>query len=373
MSQNQFATDQGGEGQQLLVAIAGAGFGIGKEGGAVHHLEQGQIGIGAHLESPLAGQAQGIGGMVGDAGQYLLQGHADGEKLRHHVGQAVDRPLDAVLAVDVGADGAGQDPLGNGQFRDLEAEAGAAVADVEQETPLHRLTHRLAQLAGRGQDAIGLAVEAVGQQIAIPQQGDDLVQIRRRVAHVYHQRQPTVGLLQCLGHAQRLQAVLTHHAAAHPRLDADDEAGVAGNGRRGEIHIEVPAVGQLVLAQQADARDVEQGVHPGLAAGGETLEVIHVVGPGAAGVDDGGDAGLNAHLVRFIVIEGGGGVAVGVAVDPAGAHMHPAAEIQGLLRHGRLWQGAEGGDFALLDGDIDELAISLAPRSDDDVVHADGL
>ena len=226
------------------------------------------------------------------------------------------------------------------------------MADVEQETPLHRLTHRLAQLAGRGQDAIGLAVEAVGQQIAIPQQGDDLVQIRRRVAHVYHQRQPTVGLLQCLGHAQRLQAVLTHHAAAHPRLDADDEAGVAGNGRRGEIHVEVPAVGQLVLAQQADAG---------------------VVGPGAAGVDDGGDAGLHAHLVRLIVIEGGRGVAVGVAVDPAGTHMHPAAEIQDLLRCCRLRQGAKGGDFALPDGDIDEPAISLAPRSDDDVVHADGL
>jgi hypothetical protein len=39
--------------------------------------------------------------MVGDAGEHLLQGHADGEELRHHVGQAVDGPLDAVLAVDV--------------------------------------------------------------------------------------------------------------------------------------------------------------------------------------------------------------------------------------------------------------------------------
>ncbi len=61
---------------------------------------------------------------------------------------------------------------------------------------------------------------------------------------------------------------------------------------------------------------------------------------------------------------------MGVAVDPAGAHMHPAAEIQDLLRRGRLRQGADGGYLALLDGDIDELAISLAPRSDDHVVHA---
>lgn len=101
MSQNQFAAHQGGEREQLPVTAAGAGLGIGKESGAAAHLEQGDVCIGAHLESPLAGQAQGIGGLVSDAGEHLLQGHADGEELRHHVGKAVDGPLDAVLAVDV--------------------------------------------------------------------------------------------------------------------------------------------------------------------------------------------------------------------------------------------------------------------------------
>ena len=182
-----------------------------------------------------------------------------------------------------------------------------------------------------------------------------------------------MGLLQGLGHAQRLQTVFSDHAAAHPRLDADDKVGVAANGCRGKIHIEVPAIRQLVLAQQTDAGDVEQGMHPSLAARSDLLEVIHIVGSGAAGVDDGGDAGLYAHLVRLIVIDGGGGVAVGVAIDPASAHMHPAAEIQDLLRRCRLRQGADSGDFALPDGDIDELAISQPPRSDDDVVHADNL
>ncbi len=69
----------------------------------------------------------------------------------------------------------------------------------------------------------------------------------------------------------------------------------------------------------------------------------------------------HAHLVRLIVIDGGGRGSSGVAVDPAGAHMHPAAEIQDLPRRCRLRQSADGGYPALLDGDIDELAISWRP------------
>ncbi|MNC76232.1 hypothetical protein D3C75_1279080 [compost metagenome] len=63
--------------------------------------------------------------------------------------------------------------------------------------------------------------------------------------------------LDLFGHAQWLQAVLAHHAAAHARLDADDEGGVTPNGRPGESGIYVGGVSQLVLAQQADAGDVE--------------------------------------------------------------------------------------------------------------------
>ena len=80
-----------------------------------------------------------------------------------------------------------------------------------------------------------------------PQQGDDLVQIRRRVAHVHHQRQVAIGLLDLLGHAQGLQTAFTHHAAAHARLDADDEAGMAPDGRLGEDGIDVCRIRQLVL------------------------------------------------------------------------------------------------------------------------------
>ncbi|MNQ82121.1 hypothetical protein D3C85_971650 [compost metagenome] len=162
----------------------------------------------------------------------------------------------------------------------------------------------------------------MGQQIPVSQQGDYLVEIRRRVAHVHHERQLAVVPLDLFSHAQGLQAVLAHHAAAHPRLDADDEGGVTPNGRLGQLRVYVGGVGQFVLAQQADAGDVEQGMDPGLAASGEALEVVHVVGPGAARVDDGGDTGLDAHLVRLILIDGGGGVAVGVTVNPAGAHMN---------------------------------------------------
>ncbi|MNC72432.1 hypothetical protein D3C75_1234840 [compost metagenome] len=64
---------------------------------------------------------------------------------------------------------------------------------------------------------------------------------------------------------------------------------------------------------------------------------------------------------------------MGVAVNPACAHMNLPGQSEGLLRLGALWQCTQRRYLAVLDGDVDELAISLASRSDYDVVHADGL
>ena len=145
------------------------------------------------------------------------------------------------------------------------------MADVEQEPRRIASAHRLAQFTRRGQDAVGLAVEAVGQQIAIPSRAT----ISSRSGGVL----PTctiggrlpVACWICLA-MRRVADRFHHHAAAHARLDADDEAGMAPDGLPGRGRIDVCRIRQLVLAQQADAGDVEQGMHPGLAGGGDALK-----------------------------------------------------------------------------------------------------
>ncbi len=62
---------------------------------------------------------------------------------------------------------------------------------------------------------------------------------------------------------------------------------------------------------------------------------------------------------------------MGVAVDPAGAHMDLPAQSEGLLRLRALWQRTQRRYLAMLDGDVDELPVSQASRPDDRVVHAD--
>ncbi len=186
--------------------------------------------------------------------------------------------------------------------RHLKAEAGGAMADIETHAALQSASNRAAQLAGRIQNAVRLAVIAVGNDVAAAQQIGDFIEVRRVIADVHHQRQIVVFLLNGLGVRQRRNAVFADDAAAHPRLQADDKVGMTLHRLLHRGGVDIGHIGQLILRNQPDAGDVEQRINFRRRFTGQLIEVIDVVGAGAAGIDHGGDAGGDADAIRLIVI-----------------------------------------------------------------------
>ncbi len=186
--------------------------------------------------------------------------------------------------------------------RHLKAEAGGAMADIETHAALQSASNRAAQLAGRIQNAVRLAVIAVGNDVAAAQQIGDFIEVRRVIADVHHQRQIVVFLLNGLGARQRRNAVFADDAAAHPRLQADDKVGMTLHRLLHRGGVDIGHIGQLILRNQPDAGDVEQRINFRRRFTGQLIEVIDVVGAGAAGIDHGGDAGGDADAIRLIVI-----------------------------------------------------------------------
>ena len=148
----------------------------------------------------------------------------------------------------------------NRPARHFKAEAGGTVADVKAHAAVQGAGNRTAQFAGRIQNAVRLAVIAVGNDVAATQQLGNFIEVRRIIADVYHQRQIAVFLLHSLGARQRRNAVFPHHAAAHPRLQADDKVGMALHRLLHRLGVDIGQIGQFVLGNQPDAGDIEQDI-----------------------------------------------------------------------------------------------------------------
>ena len=224
------------------------------------------------------------------------------------------------------------------------------MADIQTHAALQRRRNGGAQLAGGRQNAVRLAVVAVGDDVARAQQLGNFVEVRRVVANVHHQRQVAVLFLNGFGARQRRDAVVTDHAAAHARLQADDKIRVARHRLLHRVGVNIGHVGQLVLGNQPHAGDVQQGKDLGGGLAGNRVEIVHVVGPGAARVHHGGHAGGNADAVRLVVVNRGVRVAVYVGVNPACADEHVAVKLHRLA--GGSVNVARRGNFPVLNGDI---------------------
>lgn len=116
------------------------------------------------------------------------------------------------------------------------------------------------------------------------------------------------------------------------------------------VGVNIGHIGQLVLGDQPHAGDVQQGKHLGGGFAGDGVEIVHVVGPGAARVHHGGDAGGNAHAVRLVVVNRGVRVAVDVGVNPARADEHITVKLNRFA--GGSVNVACRGDLPVLNGDI---------------------
>ncbi|OMP12564.1 biorientation of chromosomes in cell division protein 1-like protein [Corchorus olitorius] len=116
------------------------------------------------------------------------------------------------------------------------------------------------------------------------------------------------------------------------------------------VGVNIGHVGQLVLGNQPHAGDVQQGKDLGGGLAGNRVEIVHVVGPGAARVHHGGHAGGNAHAVRLVVVNRGVRVAVYVGVNPACADEHVTVKLHRFA--GGSVYVARRGDLPVLNGDI---------------------
>ncbi|CGX60157.1 Uncharacterised protein [Salmonella enterica subsp. enterica serovar Typhi] len=125
--------------------------------------------------------------------------------------------------------------------------------DVQTHAARQRSCHRGAQLAVRPKNTVRLTVVTVGNDIARRQTLRYFVQIRRVIANMYHQRQVAVFLLHGFSAFQRRDAVNAYHAAAHPRLEADDKIRMAFYRLPNRISVNIGHVSQLVLGNKPNA------------------------------------------------------------------------------------------------------------------------
>jgi hypothetical protein len=116
------------------------------------------------------------------------------------------------------------------------------------------------------------------------------------------------------------------------------------------IRVNIGHIGQLVLGNQPDAGDIEQRINFGGGLAGQLIKVIDIVRAGAPGINHGGDAGGDTDAVRLVMINRRLRVAVNVGVNPAGADIIIAVQINGFAR--RRANLAQRGDFSVVDGDI---------------------
>ncbi|MGC4055608.1 MAG: hypothetical protein QM757_42835 [Paludibaculum sp.] len=125
------------------------------------------------------------------------------------------------------------------------------------------------------------------------------------------------------------------------------------------------------VSHHAEAGDVDEGEDFGFGAvDHREFEELEVAPAGAAGVGHGGDSGAEAEVVRAdAVIAGpgvgndGGGEDVGVDVDQAGGD-DQAGDVDDFCGIGGGQIRGDGGDFAILDGDVHE-GVDVVFRVDD--------
>ena len=164
-----------------------------------------------------------------------------------------------VVRVQVARDRVGREVLREGSPGHAIGETARSVADVEQDPARPGAGHGRVQTAGRAEDSALVRVEAVRNDVPLPQlaqqPGDGLA----HVDDVHHQRQAKLpgGLA---GQAQRRLRIVAHHLVAEPHLHADDQVRVLP-GPRDSLVRRGPAQ-VLQLAYQAGDhplhRDVEK-------------------------------------------------------------------------------------------------------------------
>ena len=118
------------------------------------------------------------------------------------------------------------------------------MSDIEDEPPVMEVEYRRVGHARVVDDAHVPAGKAVGQDVARPQQGHDLVDRGRSVADVDHQRQ-TDAIGQLARQLQGTDADAARGVLVDARLDAQDQVAIGVDDRLRQIDVAVVEIGEL--------------------------------------------------------------------------------------------------------------------------------
>ena len=198
----------------------------------------------------------------------------------------------------------------------------------------------------------------MGNDVTRAQALGDLIQVRRVVADVHHQRQVAVLFLHRFGAIQRGDAIFTDYAATHTCLQTDDKIRVAFHRLSHRISVNIGHVGQLVLGDKPNARDIQQRIHLGGSFPGQGVKIVDVIRPGTARIHHSSDASRNTDAIRLVVVNRGFRVAMNVGVNPACADVALAAQLNGFQR--RAINVAQRRDLAVFERNITHRIVNEA-------------
>ena len=161
----------------------------------------------------------------------------------------------------------------------------------------------------------------MGDDVAGAEDLENLVEERRRLADMHHQRQ-LQDLGDLLGDLDRRDAPGAEDHVAGPHLDADDDVAVgldAGDGAIDVDRADVDEFADAVAGDEADRADVEEGLDALARRLDDVFAKAMEIGlAGRAGIDDGRDAALDAAELRPDRDVGAAMPDMGVQIDPAG-------------------------------------------------------
>ncbi len=278
------------------------------------------------------------------AGDDLRERHAHHQELRKD-GRQVEDLFRVAGEIEIARDGVGRETLCERGLGDVPGPVrGTAVAEVEENATTAGGADFRQDAALGVEDSLRRRVQ-VSHDVAGAQQREDLRQGRRGVADVDHHRdvQWRGNLLSA---AEDFEIVVGGNAARQAGFDADDPGAIFLNRGAGFVDIGgFDAVQKFAAAVGivAEAADVQKDAHAVRRSFGDGDQLIYVVGAAGAGVDDGGDSGLENRRRGQRGIPG-----VKMDIDEAG-HDDLAG---GVNRFGGVEIAAKRGDFPVANRDI---------------------
>ena len=268
--------------------------------------------------------------------------------------------------VDIGADGIGEQALVHGGLDHLNVAVDTGVGHVHDDSPVGGGAHFGTNLAGVVQDVLGQAIESVGGYVAGTEVLQHVGQGYGRAADVNHEADTGFGG-GLLGPSHGFVGVPAGYCVVmHPHLDTKYEAGILLDSLHRLPHVDdahvMEGAAKHAVGRQPDRADVQECDETGAVRRKDVVAHGAVVEESSAtGINAGSYPATQTGPVSVDCGAAGAVVEVAVEVDESGSHQL-AGYINGLGRAGRVDALGDGGDLAVLEGDVSRLVVDALGR-----------